>query len=154
MRKLPLLALALAACTVSFTVPATAADDEPPTLEEDYDYPGAADILRTKGIKLLKGDGHILLADCLPGTGQLEVYSNTKNQVCFTVTGQTGRLTLEIPNTYNIRGPAGHTVTVGVTIGGTASQVTIAPGQFRGVGQGADPTSLPATLLEIHATKA
>ncbi len=154
MRKLPLLALALAACTASFAVPATAADDEPPTLEEDYDYPGAADILRTKGIKLVKGDGHILLADCVPGIGQLEVFSHTKNQVCFSVSGQTGRLTLEIPNTYNVRGPGNHSVTVGVTIGGTTSQVTIAPGQFKGIGQGADPASPPATLLEIHATKA
>ena len=46
---------------------------KPPALVEDYAYPGADRILTEKGIKLKRGDGRILLADCDQAAQQIRV---------------------------------------------------------------------------------
>src|SRR5262249_5888829 len=43
--------------------PQPPADSAPPAAVEDYGYPGADHVFAEKGIRLKRGDGHILLAD-------------------------------------------------------------------------------------------
>lgn len=38
--------------------------DSPPSIVEDYTYPGAVGILAQDNVKLFSGDGGILFADC------------------------------------------------------------------------------------------
>src|SRR3982751_1330666 len=39
--------------------------DEPTSIVETFDYPGAEQILADRDILLKKGDGHLLLTDCV-----------------------------------------------------------------------------------------
>lgn len=130
------------------------AADTPPSIVEDYSYPGAAEILAQRGLKLIKGDGHILLADCVTGAGQAEVWSRTKGHFCFRVTGSAGLLTMEVPEAYLLVGAGGHTIAAKVVVDGVTSSVAVGKGEFRGIGEGGDPDSGPATLLEFRATAA
>ena len=86
--------LGSAGVLASAAVTAHADDPQQPSLEETYDYPGADAILAGRGIRLIKGDGHITLATCASGTGQAEVWSRSKGQFCFRITGSSGWLTL------------------------------------------------------------
>ncbi|MEV6239690.1 hypothetical protein [Lentzea sp. NPDC051838] len=83
-----------------------APNDQQPSLVEDFAYPGADKILAEKGITLLKGDGHILLENCVTNaTGQIALRSSQHAEpICFKVTGATGWLSLSIPEVYSIKG--------------------------------------------------
>ncbi|MEA5364682.1 hypothetical protein VA596_34480 [Amycolatopsis sp., V23-08] len=131
---------------------ATAADDGPPPIVETYDYPGADRILAERNITLLKGDGHILLVDCASG-GNLIVVQSYKikgGDACFRVTGTPGYLTMQIPETYFIKGD-GHTAKATLTAKSTTETVDIQPGQWTPVGESL-PNHDPAALLEIRVT--
>ncbi len=71
---------------------------------ENFDYPQADKILAEQNVVLKRGDGHITLADCATGTGQLEVMARDQSKICFAVKGNSGWLTLELPSVYRIRG--------------------------------------------------
>ncbi|MFD5092504.1 hypothetical protein ACFWMR_18010 [Amycolatopsis thailandensis] len=157
-RILPLVAVVSAAAFLSAGAAESAigapTDDLPPAIVEDYSYPDAAKILAERGIKLIKGDGHILFADCAAGTGQAEVWSRTKGHLCFKISGATGLLTMEVPEAYLITGAGAHTIVADIVVDGVPSTVTVAKGEFRGIGEGSDPNSGPATLLEFHSAAA
>ena len=127
-----------------------AAADEPPTLEETFDYPGAAKILAERGILLKKGDGHILFTSCAPSGDYLEVRARNKDPFCFKVTGATGYLTLELADTYLIFSDSRHTTVANYTVDGQGGTKTVAPGGAEGIGEGSGGHS--ATLLEIRVT--
>ncbi|MFK8844584.1 hypothetical protein [Streptomyces sp. Ac-502] len=81
-----------------------AAADEMPFAVEDFGYPGADKILAEKGLKLLKGDGHILLTEC-SGDWKIKVEANKAFDTvfyCFKVTGKKGNLTMEVPDVSGI----------------------------------------------------
>jgi hypothetical protein len=91
------------------------ATDEQPSLVEDYNYPGAAQIIAEHGLKLFKGDGHILFVTSRTydegqcATGQLQVEKALDVEpygvfYCFQTVGAEGFLTLEVPATFGIRG--------------------------------------------------
>lgn len=152
--QLGLLALAGSA---TFLVPASLAStasaapaDEPPPLEETYDYPGAAKIFAERGILLKKGDGHILLTSCSPSGDFLEVRSRNRDSFCFRVTGATGYLTLELTDTFLILGDSRHTTVANYSVDGQSGTKTVAPGGAEGIGEGAGQHT--ATLLEIRVT--
>ena len=128
------------------------ADDPQPAIEENYDYPGSDRILEERGVLLRKGDGHILLVDCKSGAGFAEVWSRSKGQFCFRISGAAGYLTMELPEVYLIGGGSTHTVQATVTIDGNAKTVQAPKGKWLSVGEGADPESSPATLLEFRAS--
>jgi hypothetical protein len=119
-------------------------------LVEDYSYPGAADVLAAHNIKLISGDGHIVLApDCsADGLITVESYSNVNEPMyCFKVLGSSGYLRLEIPKVFFIWS-AGEQVTATVTVAGVESApVVIAPNDGEPVGS-ADPAN-HAVLLEL-----
>ncbi|MFD9896433.1 hypothetical protein ACFWY9_44390 [Amycolatopsis sp. NPDC059027] len=146
--------------------PARAAD-EPPTLEEDYAYPGADKIFADYGVKLISGDGHILFADCAtPPTGPIgfiQVSSpgigiGGKGLICFRVTAPTGRLAVKIPAVFEIRGDGreagkGHKLRAELTTDdGQHTTVDVDPSGSTQVGTGSNPSNPPTTLLELNAS--
>ncbi len=130
----------------------TAADDAPPPIVETYDYPGADRIFAERNITLLKGDGHVLLVDCVSG-GDLIIVQSYKikgGDACFRVTGTPGYVTMQIPETYFIKGDS-HTAKATLTAKSTTETVAIQPGQWTPVGESM-PNHDPAALLEIRVT--
>ncbi|QHC21022.1 hypothetical protein [Streptomyces sp. GS7] len=82
-----------------------AAGELPPPAIEDFEYPGADKILKEKGIKLLKGDGHILLTECSANNWKIKVEASKDFDTifhCFKVTGAKGYVTLEVPDVSGI----------------------------------------------------
>jgi hypothetical protein len=128
-----------------------------PPLLETGDYPGAAEILETRKVKLIKGDGHILLADCGTGTppaGLIVVETHTPElnypRYCFSTSGASGYLTVEIPQVFIIRGDASHTVKASLSVAGEPGTVTeeVSPQEWEPVGVGQSDGE--ATLLELR----
>ena len=150
-----------------------AAADPPPddagSIVEDYSYPGAAAILETQHVKLIAGDGHILLADCTtPPSGDIglikvhtteEIGPDNQGLICFKVTHATGRLDLEVPAVYEIRGDGqrpgtGHECTAELTTDdGEHTKVVVNPSGSTPVGIGADPNNQPTTLLQLKVPR-
>ena len=144
------------------TRPATIAD----SIVEDFAYPGAADILATRNVRLISGDGHIVLADCatvpVDNIGVIKVWTTEPagtggaGQVCFQVTAAAGRLDLEVPGVYEIRGDGqrpgyGHQLTAVVdTETGAPATVVVNPSGSTQVGIGANPANEPTTLLQLR----
>ncbi|MBG0855632.1 hypothetical protein I2W78_28250 [Streptomyces spinoverrucosus] len=128
------------------------ADEAPGYTVEDFNYPGADRILAEQGITLKRGDGHILLADCVSGTGQLEVWARSSDKVCFDVTGNSGWLTLEIPAVYAVRGNDYQTQ-VEMTVDAEQKTFEVDQNTWTPVGESADPDGREHMLVEITATK-
>lgn len=132
---------------------AAVADETPPPIEENHDYPLAEAIFQQRGIRLIKGDGHILFTDCVAGADQLKVVSRrwpgAQGEFCFRIRGAKGYLTLEVPEAYLIRGDS-HTVAAKVTVDGDTESVTVPKNTWVGVGEGSDPDSGPATVVELR----
>jgi hypothetical protein len=147
---------------------------DPPTetnggsIVEDGSYPDAAAIEASQHIKLISGDGHILLADCatppVNDIGVIKVWTtdqigpNGQGLVCFKVTASTGLLNLNVPAVYEIRGDGqrsgtGHRATAVVTTdAGAQTTVTVNPSGSTQVGIGTDPNADPTTLLQLKVT--
>jgi hypothetical protein len=105
-----MLACCLSACSAAESTPgeslAVSADaivaGQPP-LEEDFAYPGADKIQAEHGIAVSRGDGHLLFVDCNSGTDLIETWSTIADLQCFGLRGQTGWLTLNIPDVYLVK---------------------------------------------------
>jgi hypothetical protein len=145
------------------------ADTPPPSIVEDYSYPGAAKILAEQNVKLISGDGHILLADCatapVGNVGLLKVFTEDETigsgglgRVCFKITGTTGYLALQVPAVYEIRGDGqqsgyGHHVTASVrSDDGDSADVAVNPSGSTQVGHGIGDGVSPTTLLQLKVT--
>ncbi|MET8545031.1 hypothetical protein ABZW03_30960, partial [Kitasatospora sp. NPDC004799] len=112
--------------------------------------PGAAAITK---VKLLRGDGHILLAaDCAKSQIQIGTLApgNPDNQICFTVTGTTGNLSLQLPDVFYIQTSGGRSVRAGLTSGSTSQTVDVPTNGFKPVGVGSTGTA--ASLVELTVT--
>lgn len=145
-------------------VSAAAADDPPPAPSpsappvavEDYGYPQADRILAEKGIKLKKGDGHILLADCDQAAQQIRVQTVKDDSVgrqgtyCFKALGRTGRLTLELPRVFAVEA-ADHPVSADLTADGRTTTVDVPQGGFESVGEGT-VGGARSVLVELRVT--
>ncbi|BCY13430.1 hypothetical protein [Actinoplanes sp. L3-i22] len=155
-------ATAIAAKAATTPVTAAADADVPPSAVEDFTYPGAATILAQKNIKLISGDGNILLVDCTtPADGDiglLKVWTTEENigtsgkgLVCFKVYATTGLLNLEVPGVFEIRGDGlkagtGHDVVAKLeTDDGDKLSVDVDPDGSTPVGVGV--AGDPATVL-------
>ncbi|MEV0388216.1 FG-GAP-like repeat-containing protein [Nonomuraea sp. NPDC050643] len=150
--------------------PAGASAISPPSLVDDgvHPYPGAAEILAAQNVRLISGDGHILLADCAtPAQGDiglLKVWTTDEaigadgiGRVCFQVTSSGGVLNLEVPGVFEIRGDGqregtGHQVTARLrSDDGEQLTVDVDPDGSTQVGLGADPDASPTMLLQLRA---
>ncbi|MEU7783265.1 MULTISPECIES: hypothetical protein [unclassified Amycolatopsis] len=144
-----------------------AASDQPPSVVEDYSYPGAAALLATDHVQLISGDGHIVYTPCPTGqdtVGVIQVKTteavgqSLNGRVCFKVLGTGGELTMKIPAVYAIRSDGlsagqGHKLKASLTTdAGVHSSVDVPSDGITQVGVGADPNGDPTTLLELVAT--
>ncbi|WP_053803585.1 hypothetical protein [Streptomyces rimosus] len=151
------LAVAQAAPQPTSDTARAAAGELPPFAVEDFSYPGAEKILNEKGLKLIKGDGHILLADC-DGNPDFNVMAENKahNPVnyCFKVTGKTGYLTLEIQKINSIWENAGHAARATIRTAGKTKTVDLKKNNITPLGQGDLSTGAKeADLLELRVTE-
>ncbi|MFD4613559.1 hypothetical protein [Streptomyces sp. NPDC058451] len=133
--------------------PATVADEAPGYAVEDFNYPGADKILQEKGIVLKRGDGHIVLAECGSQGGLMEIWVRSQDRVCFSVTGSSGYLSLEIPAVYGIRGAANQSADVTMTVDGEKTHYDIPKGTLTPVGESVDPDGRDHMLVEISTSK-
>jgi hypothetical protein len=160
------LQLAEVAAYLLYPLPAVPAPTQtPPPAVELGTYPGAAEILEQSSIRLLRGDGHIVFADCattpVDNIGVIKVHTTEPigpggdGLVCFKVTAPAGWLTLEVPAVYEIRGDGqragtGHPLRADVTTeDGDRTTVQVNPSGSTPVGIGASPDNEPTTLLRL-----
>jgi hypothetical protein len=115
-------------------------------LVEDYSYPGRDAILADKHVKLLQGNGKIMLSDC--GGDVIEVRSRDLGTTCFRSTAPGGWLTVEIPRVYLGKADS-HTVGMRLTSNGNSEDHTLEPKAYAPFGEGVDPQHAPTTLVEI-----
>ncbi|WP_232107906.1 MULTISPECIES: hypothetical protein [Streptomyces] len=129
------------------------ADDVPPVAVEDFAYPDADQIYADTGIRLISGDGHILLADCGP-TGLIEVFARNMDmsKFCFSVKGTSGRIAMEVPQVFGIKGND-YQIVADMTVDGTETSYEITRNQWTPVGETADPEARDHTLVELRATQ-
>ncbi|MFJ4809216.1 hypothetical protein [Streptomyces longwoodensis] len=152
-------ALAVAAASsgtahhASVTRTSTVVDGAPGYAVEDFTYPGADAIKAQKGIVLKRGDGHITLADCSSDTGLMEVYSRKSEKICFRATGTSGYLSLEIPSVYGVKGEADHEADLKLTTDGATQSIDVGKGEWKAVGEAADPDGRDFVLVEIRTSK-
>jgi len=146
-----LVAVASLAIPGLLVAPPAMAADEPPSVVEDFAYPGAAQILAEHGIKVLKGDGRIrYVADCDAQANLFRVESlvgSTALTYCFEVRGPRGFVTVDIPNVYLVRGAA-QTVVATATFEGQTEKATVPPNTYVAIGGGQGTH----TLVELRAT--
>ncbi|MFE7121312.1 hypothetical protein ACFU99_38370 [Streptomyces sp. NPDC057654] len=131
-----------------------AGGDEMPSAVEDFAYPNAEQILKEQGIRLIRGDGRIMLADCSDATNAVQVYARDQDEpFCFSVTGRGGYLALDLPKTYMIKGND-NTTKADLTVPGEATTTyDIAKNAWTQVGEAADPKKREHTLVEIRSTR-
>ncbi|MEV4104715.1 FG-GAP-like repeat-containing protein [Nonomuraea sp. NPDC049649] len=149
--------------------PAGASAMSPPSLVGDglHPYPDAAAILEAQNVRLISGDGHIVLADCAtPAQGDIgllkiwttdeAIGSDGIGRVCFKVTAPSGVLNLAVPGVYEIRGDGqrrgtGHEVTAELR-GDDGEELTVEvdPDGSTQVGLGADPEASPTMLVQLR----
>ncbi len=132
----------------------------PPSAVEDFAYPNADQIQRDKGIKLIKGDGHITLASCDDSAQQIKVLTvqgpsgNPQGAYCFKATAKTGYLSLELPRVFALE-TADHPISADLRPqadpSAPAKTVTVEKNGYQSVGEGAAGGS-PTTLLELRVT--
>ncbi|MFC4511967.1 hypothetical protein [Streptomyces ehimensis] len=152
------------AATVTAVVgtPAATADasgDQTSTVEY-LDYPQADKIFQARGIKLKRGDGHIILVECGSRANLIEVYARGMQKVdpigegkyCFRVTGTSGYLSMEVPRVYGALGND-YNVNLNMATGSETKPFTLNKGVWTAVGKAADEQSREFTLLEIIAKK-
>ncbi|MFC5804503.1 hypothetical protein [Streptomyces formicae] len=124
-----------------------------PSAVEDFNYPDAEKILQEQGIKLIRGDGHIVLTSC--GTSANEVHVRQRKvskPVCFAVLGQGGYLTLDMPRVYGVKGNDFNTE-VEMRVDDTTTSYDIDKNDWTSVGETADPDGRDHALIEIRSTK-
>jgi hypothetical protein len=146
-------ATALAAPQATPLAPLAAADM--PVAVEDFNYPGAAKILAERGIALKRGDGHIVLtsitapSECVSDPANLLVESH-KGKFCFRTNADTGYLTMELPETFNIWTGASP-VQATLTPNGTQDRtvVNVPANDFKGLGESGDD-AVRSALVEIR----
>ncbi len=131
------------------------AEDPQPDLVENFDYPGAAEIEAERGIKLKKGDGHILFVQCADGQNQLKVestaFASPKNLFCFKVVGASGHITMELEEAYLVHGNDYNVVAKWTAEDGTVHSTTLRKNAPTGIGEGV--TGTPGSLIEFNATR-
>ncbi|NEB96908.1 hypothetical protein [Streptomyces anulatus] len=128
------------------------AADAPPYAIEDFAYPGADKIEQTRGLKLFKGDGHIILATCDESPDQIRIWSRQGDEgsrFCFRATASSGFLTLEIPQVFAVQ-TADRPVSADLSSAGKTKTVDVAKDTLQGVGEGVEGAD--TVLVELRVT--
>ncbi len=148
-------ALTAGSFVVSGSGAAAQADDPQPDLVENFEYPGAAAIEAARGIKLKKGDGHILFTECAAGANQIQVestaYTAPNNLFCFKVIGTKGNLTLELDEAFLVHGNDYNATATWTDENGQVHNTPLRKNNPTGIGEGV--TGQPGMLIELNATR-
>lgn len=139
--------------------PAPGTDTPPPAIE-DYAYPNADQILRDKGIKLIKGDGHIVLSACDDSAQQIKVLTvqgpsaDPQGAYCFKALAKTGYLSLELPRVFALE-TADHPISADLRPqsdpSAPATTVNVDKNGYQSVGEGT-AGGAAAVLVELRVT--
>ncbi|MFF3976999.1 hypothetical protein [Streptomyces sp. NPDC001828] len=128
---------------------------EPPSAVETFGYPNAQAILKERGLKLNKGDGGIVLADCTAGSWDIKVDAIKdweSSTTCFKSLAKNGYLTLEIPGTFSVQ-PLDRPVRATLTAEGKTKVVNAPKNVTTPVGAGDIPGGgKEATLVELRVS--
>ncbi|MFE2728158.1 hypothetical protein [Kitasatospora sp. NPDC059327] len=140
----------LAAADTTPPAPPTTADTSAaPLALEDFAYPGANGVIK---VKLLRGDGHITLADC-SSPSQIQIWTrapgNTDNRICFAADTTTGFLALELPDVFAVQ-TSGRSLRASLTADGGTQTLDVPKDGFKGVGEGV--SRAPTTVVELRVT--
>jgi len=131
---------------------AQAVDDDPPVAVEDGSYPGADQIFEETGLRLLKGDGHLLWIKCTSSLDDsISVERLGGKRICFQALGRGGYLTLELPRVYGIRSSAGYSLTATFITDDETSTISVDPSSRKGIGKGISWDNGEATLVTLKA---
>ncbi|KPC64501.1 hypothetical protein [Streptomyces chattanoogensis] len=130
----------------------------PPSAVEDFGYPGADKLLAEKKIKLIRGDGHIMLTECTDPAVQIKVSirreegeEDLPKKWCFTATGKSGYLALEIPKAFYLE-TVDHPIRAQLTSAGKTQTVNVSTEEgFKPIGEGVIGAPR-ATLVELRIT--
>ncbi|MFF9410880.1 hypothetical protein ACF1B0_36025 [Streptomyces anandii] len=132
----------------------------PPSAVEDYAYPNADRIQHDQGIKLIKGDGHIVLAACDDSVQQIKVLTvqgpsgDPQGAYCFRANAKSGYLSLELPRVFALE-TADHPISADLRPqadpAAPVKTVTVDKNGYQSVGEGA-AGGAPAVLLELRVT--
>ncbi|MEV4436913.1 hypothetical protein [Streptomyces sp. NPDC049555] len=149
----------IVAAAASGYTPAVAADAFPNGVE-DFEYPQADKIFKDRGIKLKRGDGHVVLATCDSRPGLVEVYARGmqttdtvgQGKFCFRITGTSGYLSLELPSVYGAKGND-YAVRLNMVAANQEKSFDLEKNKWTGVGETNDPQGREFALLEIVAKK-
>ncbi|MEU6055815.1 hypothetical protein ABZ829_35950 [Streptomyces xanthochromogenes] len=141
--------LAVAQAEPHSTAPATTTSDIPSAVER-FTYPGAAQILNDRKISLKRGDGHIQLTNC-DSPWDIQIESRTGDEFfCFTVSGNRGFLTMELPKAHSIW-TKDHPVQAKITANGKETIVNAPKDELTPMGETGD-THTASTLVELRVT--
>lgn len=129
--------------------------ESPMALVEDYSYPGADHIYAERGIRLIEGDGNILLlpeGQCGSVAQPVVVYSSeVTDKFCFDVQNSEGYLTMRVPDVYLMKGD-NHTINATITVGDETTVKQLKEDGFTPIGKGTSQDSPTATLLKLEAS--
>jgi hypothetical protein len=138
--------------TAGSTSKASVAADEPTSIVETYDYPDAAKILAERDILLKRGDGHLVLTDCVAGGDFIQVRSRGRDPFCFKASAAGAWVTLELSDAFLVFSDSTHTTVADFTVNGVSDSATVAPGGAEGIGEGGSPNGDSAVLLKLTAS--
>lgn len=128
------------------------ADMAMPSTVETFDYPDAAKILKEKNLKLKRGDGHIVLADCGSAPNLMQFIGRDQDDFCFRTIGDNGYLSLEVPAVAGVQ-TTDHSAHINMTVDDKTKAYDIGKNDFRGIGETTDPEGRSHTLVEIRTAK-
>ncbi|MFE4862100.1 hypothetical protein [Streptomyces sp. NPDC056670] len=128
------------------------ADTAMPSTVETFGYPNAAKILAERNLKLKRGDGHIVLAECGSAPDLLQFIGRDRGDFCFRTIGGTGYLSLEVPGVVGVQ-TSGHKAHINMTVDAKTKSYDIAKNDYRGIGETTDPEGRDHTLVEIRTSK-
>ncbi len=124
---------------------------------ETYQHPGAGRIATEYNILLTEGDGNIVQDSCSSLEEQIIVESYTGDwdrtswpKICFTLTGETGWLSLEIPSSYAVRASRNHALTVTTRDDVKTDTVTVAADTYKNINTSIDETGV--AVIELRVT--
>ncbi|UQA97089.1 hypothetical protein [Streptomyces halobius] len=130
----------------------SAASDRLPAAVEDFSYPNAEKILQEKGIKLIRGDGHLTLADCGTSPQQIKVWTRN-GDFCFQATAKQAYLDMEVPKVWALE-TAKRPISADLTAGAKKETVKVTKegpqDGYQSVGEGT--RGAETTLIRLRVT--
>ncbi|MFG3285260.1 hypothetical protein [Streptomyces sp. NPDC048111] len=128
------------------------ADAAMPSTVETFGYPDAEKILKEKNLKLKRGDGHIVLAECDSDPKLMKFIGRDKDDFCFRTIGDTGYLSLEVPAVTGVQ-TTDHKAHIDMTVDDKTKSYDVGKNDWQGIGETTDPEGRDHTLVEIRTSK-